>query len=100
MNLIYFILCSFGITQILVYGSIFNSIRPTTGKLGELFHCPLCTGFWVGIILWALNSYTALFSFDSNPVTGFLLGCLSSGTAYLLSMLVDDDGIRFTRSTK
>jgi len=100
MSLIYFILCSFGLTQILVYGSILNPIRPTTGKLGELFHCPLCTGFWVGIILWALNGYTTLFSFDSNPVTGFLLGCLSAGTAYVLSVMVDDDGLRIYRSLK
>ena len=98
MSLVYFILCSFGLTQILVYGSIFDSIRPTNGMLGKLFHCPLCTGFWVGIILWVLNGYTALFSFDSNPVTGFLLGCLSAGTAYVLSVIVDDDGLRIYRS--
>lgn len=94
MSLIYFILCAFGLTQIIVYGSILDSIRPKEGKLGELFSCPMCMGFWVGVILWALNSYTGLFSFDNSFVTGVLLGCLSSGTSYILNMLFGDDGIK------
>ena len=48
MELLYFILAAYGLTQILVYGSIFNGWRPTEGKLGELFKCPMCMGFWVG----------------------------------------------------
>lgn len=94
MTLVYFILCCYGLTQILVYGSILDSIRPKEGKLGELFRCPMCLGFWVGLILWALNSYTGLFSFDDSLVTGVLLGCLSSGTSYILTMLFDDEGIK------
>tara|TARA_B100000214_G_scaffold290972_1_gene220667 strand:- start:252 stop:593 length:342 start_codon:yes stop_codon:yes gene_type:complete len=94
VSLIYFILCAFGLTQIIVYGSIFDSVRPKEGKLGELFSCPMCMGFWVGVILWALNSYTGLFSFDNSFVTGVLLGCLSSGTSYILNMLFGDDGIK------
>ena len=94
MSLLYFTLCAFGLTQIIVYGSIFDSVRPKEGKLGELFSCPMCMGFWVGVILWALNSYTGLFSFDNSFVTGVLLGCLSSGTSYILNMLFGDDGIK------
>jgi len=94
VTLVYFILCCYGLTQILVYGSILDSIRPKEGKLGELFRCPMCLGFWVGLILWALNSYTGLFSFDDSLVTGVLLGCLSSGTSYILTMLFDDEGIK------
>lgn len=54
----------------------------------------MCLGFWIGLILWALNGYTELFTFDNSLVTGFLLGCLSSGTSYVLSMLFGDDGIK------
>ena len=54
----------------------------------------MCLGFWVGLILWALNGYTGLFSFDDSLVTGALLGCLSSGTSYILTVLFDDDGIK------
>ena len=81
-------------TQILVYGTIFNSIRPKQGWLGELFSCPMCTGFWVGVFLWALNGLTELFIFDYSLVTAFALGCLSSGTSYILTMLMGDCGIK------
>lgn len=94
MELIYFILIAYGLTYVLVYGSIFSTIRPKNGKLGELLHCPLCTGFWVGVFLWSINSFTELFTYDYNLINGFLLGCLSSGTSYFLSMLLDDFGIK------
>ena len=97
LPLTYFILSSFGLTQILVYGSIFNPIRPTKGKLGELFRCPMCLGFWVGLFLWSLNSQTELFSFDYSPLTAILLGCLSSGTSYIIAMLFDDNGLKISK---
>jgi len=97
LPLIYFILSAFGLTQILVYGSIFNPIRPTKGKLGELFRCPMCLGFWIGLLLWSLNRQTELFSFDYSPLTAILLGCLSSGTSYILSMLFDDNGLKISK---
>ena len=94
LDLIYFILASYGLTQILVYGSIFDAIRPTKGKLGELFKCPMCMGFWVGLLLWSINPYTQLFSFDYSPITAFLLGCVSSGTSYIQAVAFDDDGFQ------
>jgi hypothetical protein len=97
LDLIYFILCSYGLTYILVYGSIFNAVRPKTGKLGELFHCPLCTGFWSGVFLWSLNGFTELFSFEYNILNPFLLGWLSAGTSYFLSSLLDDFGLKFSK---
>lgn len=94
LELTYFILSAFGITQILIYGSIFDSIRPTKGMLGKLFKCPMCLGFWVGIFLWSINPYTQLFSFDISPVTAFLLGSVASATSYVLIALFDDDGMK------
>ena len=95
MELVYFILCSYGLTYILIYGSIFDSIRPTKGKLGQLFHCPLCLGFWVGFFLWSINCYTELFTYDYNLINGLLMGCVSAGTSYFLSMILDDFGLKF-----
>jgi hypothetical protein len=98
MNLLFFVLAAYGLTQILVYGSIFNKIRPTKEYafgMGELFHCPMCMGFWVGLFLWAINPFTLLFTFDNSIVTGLLLGCLSSGTSYILNMLFGDNGVNF-----
>lgn len=93
MNLIYFVLIAYGLTQILVYGKIFDKIRPTQGWMGELLSCPMCTGFWVGIFLWCLNPLTELINFDSSPITGLLLGFLSSGTSYIFNMVFGDNGI-------
>ena len=90
MELLYFILCAFGMTTILVYGSIFNRIRPNH----HFFHCPMCVGFWVGVILWSINGFTELFNFDYNFINAFLLGCLSSGTSYTLNMIFGDNGVK------
>ena len=53
MDLIYFVLASWGMTQILVYGTIFENqrewIMEKSNWLGTLIHCPMCTGFWVGV---------------------------------------------------
>ena len=94
MELIYFILCAYGMTYILVYGSIFNSIRQKKGQLGTLFKCTLCTGFWVGVFLWSVNQFTELFMFEHSLYNAFLLGCLSSGTSYILARLFGYKGVR------
>jgi len=91
MGLLYFILCAYGLTQILVYGSVFNKIRPEH----HFFHCPMCVGFWVGVFLVGVNRYTELFIFDNNIVNYFLLGCLSSGTSYILCTLFGDNGVKY-----
>ena len=99
MELVYFILTAYGLTQILIFGSIFNKIRPTKNWLygfGKLFHCPMCMGFWVGVFLFGINSYTELFTYDYNLANALILGCLSSGTSYLVGVLVNDFGFKVT----
>ena len=90
MDLIYFILISYGLTQILVYSKIFKSIRPKH----HFFHCPMCIGFWVGAFLFCINGLTELFTFDYCIVNFFLLGWLSSGTSYVFNMIFGDEGIK------
>jgi len=91
MNLIYFILCSFGLTQLLACSKILEPIRPSH----HFFHCPMCVGFHVGWILWALNTYTELFTFEYSIANAFVLACVSSGASYVLSMVFGDEGINF-----
>jgi len=100
MGLLTFILCCYGLTQILVYGKIFDRIRPTQGWMGQLLSCSMCTGFWVGFILWGINGFTTLFMFDNSILTGFLLGCLSSGTSYILCQIIGDEGVKYERLDK
>ena len=95
MEFLYFILIAHGLTQILVYGSIFDRIRPDKRNWNGFFHCPMCMGFWVGVFLFGINPYTELFTFELNIVNAFLLGCLSSGTSYALSVLFGDEGLRY-----
>ena len=97
MDLLWFVLTAYGLTYILAYGSIFNPIRPTEGKLGELFHCPLCLGFWSGVFLWSVNGATELFNFEYNIINAFICGCLSAGTSYFLSMILNDFGLKINK---
>ena len=89
MSLLYFTLASYGLTSILVYGKILNRIRPAH----HFFHCPTCVGFWVGIFLMLLNPYTELFTYAISITNAFLLGGISSGTSYILSVVFGDEGI-------
>tara|TARA_B100000927_G_scaffold262348_1_gene233187 strand:+ start:7876 stop:8193 length:318 start_codon:yes stop_codon:yes gene_type:complete len=93
VNFIWFCLISYGLTQILVYGKIFDPIRPESGKLGQLLKCPMCTGFWVGLFLWFVKDYTQLFNFDDSFITALLLGCASSAASFLGSMFMSDEGV-------
>ena len=97
-ELLLFGIAAAGITSIGVYGSIFNKIRPKKESLkgfGELFHCPMCMGFWVGVFLFGINKYTELFTFDYCIANLFILGWLSSATSYVLNMVVGDGGIKY-----
>ncbi len=55
----------------------------------------MCVGFWVGIFLCGVNPFTELFTYDYNFINALLLGSLSSGTCYFLSMLLNDFGLKF-----
>ena len=100
MTFIWFCLISYGLTQILVYGKIFDPLRPKSGKLGQLLECPMCTGFWVGIFLWSVKDYTQLFTFDDSFVTALLLGFASSAAAYIGNMVFGDSGLKIEHLVK
>ena len=94
MDLVYFVLTAYGLTQILVYGKIFQDIRPSKEKFKGFFHCPMCVGFWSGSFLFGINGFTELFTFDYNLANFFILSWLSSGTSYLLDQFMCDFGFR------
>jgi len=98
MELLWFVLTAFGLTQILVFGSIFDKIRPNKDIMKGFFHCSMCMGFWVGVFLCGTSSYTELFTFELNAVNLLICGCLSSGTSYVLSQLFGDEGINVKRN--
>ena len=93
MDLFYFLLVGFGMTQILVYGFIFDNIRPKH----HFFHCPMCVGFWVGAFFCLTNGFTELFNFDISIYNVFVCACSSSGFCYFMGMLVNDGGLRLSK---
>ncbi len=103
MELITFVLCAYGLTQILVFSDLpwLKRLRPTKDAAqgyGKVFHCPMCMGFHVGWFLMLLSPFTELFNFDVTITNFFLLGWLSSGTSYVLNMVFGDKGIQYSQT--
>ena len=102
MELLWFTLAGYGLTQILVYSSLFEKprtfIKSKSDFLGELVSCPMCTGFWVGALLFCLNPFTELFSFELNAVNFLICGWLGSGSSYVMNMVFGDKGMNFSHN--
>ena len=93
MSLLWFVLTCYGLTQILVYGSIFDGLRSKKGFFGNLVKCPMCTGYWVGLLVFLISPWTELFTFEYNVINMLICGWLSSGTSYVLCTVFGDEGI-------
>ena len=90
-----FLLLSYGITNIVVFGSIFSGFRNfwnthNPSFFGKLFSCPLCFSTWVGFILsftFSMFGYAtpmSSYGVDYFPLMVFLDGCLTSGGVWLI----------------
>ena len=103
MDLLWFILASYGMTFLIVYASIFSKIRPKPdwlGGFGKIFHCSLCMGFHVGWFLFVINRWTELFSFEYTLANFLICGCVAAGTSYMLSQIIQDKGVRYATSVQ
>lgn len=100
MELLLFFLVSYGISNIIVYGSIFDGMRVffnkiNPGFLGGLVDCMMCLPTWVGFVLsYTLTSlgYHNLTPFgyiglDIIWLRVFLDGCITSGVVWLIHTL-------------
>ncbi|MFQ6087897.1 MAG: hypothetical protein ACE5K0_03215 [Candidatus Methanofastidiosia archaeon] len=86
-EILYLILMTFGITEIVTRGKIFKSMRDYFRKispniLGEQFSCQMCLSFWVGLTLSIYMGLTVSKFF--YPIDFFLMGCLVSGVVWFL----------------
>ena len=97
MELLLFILVSYGISNIIVFGSIFDGFRELMDDIspnffGKLFSCMMCTPWWVGFFLSLgaqLSGYTQFSPFynyglENTYLSIFLDACLLSGTTWLI----------------
>lgn len=93
MELLIAILVAFGITNIVTQSSIFYPMRewlgknindPDFGKLSKFFYklvnCPMCFGFWVGILVGAVVGPFPFWNVIFN-------GALYSGTCWIIFCL-------------
>jgi len=95
MNLLIFFLVCWGMTQILVYGEIFDAIRPRH----KFFHCTMCVGFHVGWVVYLLFWSMGLWADQYQLQWAFISGCMSSAVSKALCD-VFDNGIIFVMATK
>ena len=83
LHLIIFVLITAGITSVITTSSLLSPVREYILKkseyFGEMVHCPMCMGFWVGA---AVSSM----SFGINPIYG---GAIASFMSWSLVSFVD-----------
>jgi hypothetical protein len=95
MNFLIYILIGWGITDILVNGSIFNEIRNyflvKFPSIGKLFSCVQCSGFWVGILMGILFYSDFIFPpFEKSHFISdiFISGALISGSCVIINATI------------
>ncbi len=101
-NLIIFILASYGISNILVYSSVFEGLRNNLKRLGtgpkslhKLFNCMMCMPTWVGFILSVVLQLVGTptpfteYGVENFVLAIFLDGVLASGAVYAFNVLVE-----------
>ena len=81
MEILLIILVSYGISNVIVFGTLFESFRELMDDLspnffGKLFSCMMCTPWWVGFFL-SLGA-------QLSGYTQFSPSCLISGTTWLI----------------
>jgi hypothetical protein len=96
MDYLIYILVGWGLTGILVNGSIFSSLRNfflvKVHFLGKLFTCVQCSGFWVGILMGILSFFEIISSpfWDCSQwlVQVLASGFLISGSSVIINAIV------------
>jgi hypothetical protein len=99
MNLLLFIILCYGISNTIVYGSMFNAFRGFLSKFGtgdwsfhKLFSCMMCLPVWVGfvvsyiLITQGLSIFTPFgIAADSHiKIAVFFSGLISGGAVWFI----------------
>tara|TARA_R110002012_G_scaffold319681_3_gene540999 strand:- start:17 stop:322 length:306 start_codon:yes stop_codon:yes gene_type:complete len=93
MELVIWLLAAYGMSQILVFGSIFNKSREWISRkstfFGDLLSCMMCTSTWVGFL------YSLVFFSPTDPLTSipylhiFFDGMLASGGVWAINTIIE-----------
>ena len=95
-DLAIFCLTTIGLCQIIMYGKIFDAIRPKW----QMLKCALCTGFWIGATVFAMMSYAGFKLCDDFIVGLFLFGWLSSAINYAYDAVIGDFGLKIDKGNQ
>lgn len=105
IQLLIFMIAAYGMTTILVYGSIFNGIRDFIHNWGNnkslpfnflgkflsgLISCMLCTGTWVGFFL-SLTMFSPVHNFIrlNEYYSIFFDGMFSAGSVWAINAIIE-----------
>lgn len=104
MELVIWLVAAYGMSQILVYGSIFNGLRNSIHKWGEnplavfnsvgsflsgLISCMMCTSTWVGFTMSFMWSPWVNIM-GVHPALGvFFDGMLASGGVWAINTIIE-----------
>ena len=94
------IILAYGLSQILVYGSIFDTQRqwvhawaelsPILKFISGLISCMMCTSTWVGFFMSLALFSPCNYCFDTNIVSStFFDGMLASGSVWAVNAIIE-----------
>lgn len=94
MILIFWILSAYGMTNILVWGSIFENQREWIKKrskfFGDLISCTLCTSTWVGFFMSLTLGSLSVNYFETIWILHlFFDGMVSAGGVWALNAIIE-----------
>jgi hypothetical protein len=91
--LLFWALSAYGMTTILVYGSIFEGLREFISKhskfFGELINCPLCTSTWVGFFFSICFGGLTVKYFDVGYFGIFFDGMYTAGIVWVINAITE-----------
>lgn len=93
MEILIWIIAAYGMSNILVYGSIFENLRDKiiikSDFFGDLIQCMMCTSTWVGFFF-SLVFFSPTESLVVIPYTNiFFDGMLASGGVWALNAIIE-----------
>jgi len=94
MIMLFWILAAYGMTSIIVWGSLFESTREWIKKhskfFGDLFSCTLCTSTWVGFFMSLFLGSISTQYFDTIWfINLFFDGMVTAGGVWALNGIIE-----------
>ena len=94
MDILIWLTACFGMSFIIIYGNIFNTLRERLTKkskfLNDLFSCIVCTGTWVGFITSILLGSLSSHYFSSTSILNiFYDGMIAAAGCYIIDSIID-----------